>query len=37
LHKALTASGKLGVAKVAIQKREYLAASSLTGFSLSSS
>ncbi len=26
LHKALTASGKLGVAKVAIQKREYLAA-----------
>jgi DNA end-binding protein Ku len=26
LHKALTASGKVGVAKVAIQKREYLAA-----------
>jgi DNA end-binding protein Ku len=26
LHKALTASNKLGVAKVAIQKREYLAA-----------
>ena len=26
LHKALTGSGKLGVAKVAIQKREYLAA-----------
>ena len=26
LHKALTASGRLGVAKVAIQKREYLAA-----------
>src|SRR5206468_533978 len=26
LHKALTTAGKLGVAKVAIQKREYLAA-----------
>jgi DNA end-binding protein Ku len=26
LHKALTASGRVGVAKVAIQKREYLAA-----------
>jgi DNA end-binding protein Ku len=26
LHKALTSSGRLGVAKVAIQKREYLAA-----------
>ena len=26
LHKALTTSGKVGVAKVAIQKREYLAA-----------
>ena len=26
LHKALTESGKVGVAKVAIQKREYLAA-----------
>jgi DNA end-binding protein Ku len=26
LHKALTSSGKVGVAKVAIQKREYLAA-----------